>query len=90
MDREKIGALLRQLRLEKGMTQKEAAHAAANQRQDHFQVGTRAGMSGHFHAAIPFRTVWSAHRKTAGRQSANIISGGKHEKIEIFCLSPLR
>ena len=27
MDREKIGALLRQLRLEKGMTQKEAAHA---------------------------------------------------------------
>ena len=27
MDREKIGALLRQLRLEKGMTQKEAPHA---------------------------------------------------------------
>lgn len=27
MDREKMGALLRQLRLEKGMTQKEAAHA---------------------------------------------------------------
>lgn len=26
MDTEKIGALLRQLRLERGMTQKEAAH----------------------------------------------------------------